>query len=219
MSYLLFVIVAHFLFYITTILILVFCILLKLYVAELSFDVSSLLIAYLSCSHTRPGSLRICIYEGVREVSLLNSSAMDINELVSADIVLTTYDVLRDDLSHDSERHEGDRRLMRYGKRFLSSNNFSVSLPSYICCELMVLLIVFIMILIFKEHGKSCVHLIFSIPCFGGSLVTRAQGSEKTFYFRALLLSIPFNIFFFCQSWICAPFPVSSSLQMFEKSR
>ncbi|KAL2926006.1 E3 ubiquitin-protein ligase SHPRH [Bienertia sinuspersici] len=68
--------------------------------------------------HTNPGSLKICIYEGVREVSLSNSSAMDIKGLVSADIVLTTYAVLRDDLSHDSERHEGDRRLMRYQKRY-----------------------------------------------------------------------------------------------------
>lgn len=68
--------------------------------------------------HTKPGSMRTYIYEGVKEISLLDSPAMDINELVSADIVLTTYDVLRDDLSHDSERHEGDRRLMRYGKRY-----------------------------------------------------------------------------------------------------
>ncbi|XP_057541140.1 uncharacterized protein LOC130818900 isoform X2 [Amaranthus tricolor] len=68
--------------------------------------------------HTNPGSLRTCIYEGVREISLWNSPAMDINELVSADIVLTTYDVLKDDLSHDSERHEGDRRILRYGKRY-----------------------------------------------------------------------------------------------------
>ncbi|XP_021866581.1 uncharacterized protein [Spinacia oleracea] len=68
--------------------------------------------------HTNPGSMRTYIYEGVKEISLSNSSTIDISELVSADIVLTTYDVLRDDLSHDSERHEGDRRLMRYGKRY-----------------------------------------------------------------------------------------------------
>ncbi|KAK9741867.1 hypothetical protein RND81_03G134600 [Saponaria officinalis] len=68
--------------------------------------------------HTKPGALRTCIYEGVRDISLGNSPALDINELASADIVLTTYDVLKDDLSHDSERHEGDRRLMRYEKRY-----------------------------------------------------------------------------------------------------
>lgn len=42
---------------------------------------------------------------------------MDIAELLSADIVLTTYDALKDDLSHDSDRHEGDRRFMRFQKR------------------------------------------------------------------------------------------------------
>ncbi|KAH9620305.1 hypothetical protein KSS87_014794 [Heliosperma pusillum] len=68
--------------------------------------------------HTKPGSLTTCVYEGVRDISVGNSPAMDINELASADIVLTTYDVLKDDLSHDSERHEGDRRLMRYEKRY-----------------------------------------------------------------------------------------------------
>lgn len=92
------------------------------YVTDLSFVISFSLIAYLSLSHTNPGSMRTYIYEGVKEISLSNSSTIDISELVSADIVLTTYDVLRDDLSHDSERHEGDRRLMRYGKRFLLHN-------------------------------------------------------------------------------------------------
>ncbi|XP_030929700.1 E3 ubiquitin-protein ligase SHPRH-like isoform X2 [Quercus lobata] len=42
----------------------------------------------------------------------------DISELVGADIVLTTYDVLKEDLSHDSDRHEGDRCLMRFQKRY-----------------------------------------------------------------------------------------------------
>ena len=72
-----------------------------------------------SVSHTNPGSLRTCVYEGVRDISLSNSSPVDVNELASADVVLTTYDVLKEDLSHDSERYEGDRRLMRYEKRFL----------------------------------------------------------------------------------------------------
>ncbi|KAJ8771167.1 hypothetical protein K2173_023492 [Erythroxylum novogranatense] len=68
--------------------------------------------------HTRPGSLKTCIYEGVRDTSLSNTSAVDISELASADIVLTTYDVLKEDLSHDSDRHEGDRRFLRFQKRY-----------------------------------------------------------------------------------------------------
>ncbi|KAE8717817.1 UPF0176 protein [Hibiscus syriacus] len=68
--------------------------------------------------HTRPDSLKICIYEGVRTPSLSNASRVDINELVSADIVLTTYDVLKEDLTHDSDRHEGDRRFLRFQKRY-----------------------------------------------------------------------------------------------------
>ncbi|XP_057980815.1 uncharacterized protein LOC131166357 isoform X2 [Malania oleifera] len=68
--------------------------------------------------HIRPGSLTVCIYEGVRNTSLSNASGMDISELVSADVVLTTYDVLKEDLSHDSDRHDGDRRFMRFQKRY-----------------------------------------------------------------------------------------------------
>ncbi|KAF6143028.1 hypothetical protein GIB67_041096, partial [Kingdonia uniflora] len=68
--------------------------------------------------HTRPGSLRTCVYGGVRNASFSDESTMDISDLVSADIVLTTYDVLKEDLSHDSDRHEGDRRLMRFKKRY-----------------------------------------------------------------------------------------------------
>lgn len=54
----------------------------------------------------------------MRDTSLSNESVIDIRELVSADVVLTTYDVLKEDLSHDSDRHDGDRRLMRFQKRF-----------------------------------------------------------------------------------------------------
>lgn len=68
--------------------------------------------------HTNPGSLKTCLYEGVRISSLSNTSVMGISDLVSADIVLTTYDVLREDLSHDSDRHEGDCRFMRFQKRY-----------------------------------------------------------------------------------------------------
>lgn len=70
-------------------------------------------------SHTRPSSLRTCVYEGVKTTSLSNASGVDISKLVNADIVLTTYDVLKEDLSHDSDRHEGDRRFMRFQKRFV----------------------------------------------------------------------------------------------------
>ncbi|XP_050209506.1 uncharacterized protein LOC126660195 isoform X2 [Mercurialis annua] len=68
--------------------------------------------------HTRPGSLKTCVYEGVRDASLSNSPGIDISELVNADIVLTTYDVLKEDLSHDSDRHEGDRHFLRLQKRY-----------------------------------------------------------------------------------------------------
>ncbi|KAJ1431708.1 Zinc finger, PHD-type [Sesbania bispinosa] len=68
--------------------------------------------------HTRPGSLKICVYEGVRDSSLSNTSPMDISDLASADIVITTYDVLKEDLSHDSDRHEGDRHFLRFQKRY-----------------------------------------------------------------------------------------------------
>ncbi|CAL0315584.1 unnamed protein product [Lupinus luteus] len=68
--------------------------------------------------HTRPGSLKTCVYEGVRDTSLSCTSLVDINELVNADIVLTTYDVLKEDLSHDSDRLKGDRHLLRFQKRY-----------------------------------------------------------------------------------------------------
>ncbi|KAF5208045.1 E3 ubiquitin-protein ligase shprh, partial [Thalictrum thalictroides] len=68
--------------------------------------------------HTRPGSLKTCIYEGVKNASLSVTPTVDISELVSADIVLTTYDVLKEDLSHDSDRNDGDRRSMRFNKRY-----------------------------------------------------------------------------------------------------
>lgn len=68
--------------------------------------------------HTSPGSLEVLVYEGVKSTSPSITSVTKLGELLSADIVLTTYDVLKEDLSHDSDRHEGDRRLMRYQKRY-----------------------------------------------------------------------------------------------------
>ncbi|KAG6737710.1 hypothetical protein POTOM_059238 [Populus tomentosa] len=57
-------------------------------------------------------SLRTYVYEGVRDTSLPNTFVVDIGQLVNADIVLTTYDVLKEDLSHDSGRH-----ILRFQKR------------------------------------------------------------------------------------------------------
>ncbi|CAF2298271.1 unnamed protein product [Brassica napus] len=69
--------------------------------------------------HTRLGSLVTCIYEGVRNASLSKKPAVDIiTDLLNADIVLTTYDVLRDDLTHDGDRHEGDRHCLRFQKKY-----------------------------------------------------------------------------------------------------
>nr|XP_043631781.1 E3 ubiquitin-protein ligase SHPRH [Erigeron canadensis] len=68
--------------------------------------------------HTSPGSLKVHVYEGVRTTPSSSKPVTNIDELLSADIVLTTYDVLKEDLSHDADRHEGDRHLMRYQKRY-----------------------------------------------------------------------------------------------------
>lgn len=89
-------------------------------------------VSYLDClpiifsiaSHTSPGAVKTCIYEGVRNNSLSQTPLPDINELLNANIVLTTYDVLKEDLSHDSDRHEGDRRALRFEKRYPSACNF-----------------------------------------------------------------------------------------------
>ncbi|XP_038884909.1 E3 ubiquitin-protein ligase SHPRH isoform X5 [Benincasa hispida] len=68
--------------------------------------------------HTHPGSIKLLVYEGVRDTSLLSTLSVQINDLINSDIVLTSYDVLKEDLSHDSDRHEGDRRFMRFQKRY-----------------------------------------------------------------------------------------------------
>ncbi|ESQ52797.1 hypothetical protein EUTSA_v10016132mg [Eutrema salsugineum] len=68
--------------------------------------------------HTRLGSLVTCIYEGVRNASLSEEPTIDITELLNADIVLTTYDVLKEDLTHDCDRHDGDRHCLRFQKRY-----------------------------------------------------------------------------------------------------
>lgn len=68
-------------------------------------------------SYTRTGSLKICIYEGARNLTSSITLKNEEKKLATADIVLTTYDVLKEDLSHDSDRHEGDRRFMRFQKK------------------------------------------------------------------------------------------------------
>ncbi|CAH8371515.1 unnamed protein product [Eruca vesicaria subsp. sativa] len=68
--------------------------------------------------HTRLGSLVTCIYEGVRNASLSEEPMVDISELLNADIVLTTYDVLKEDLTHDCDRRDGDRHCLRFQKRY-----------------------------------------------------------------------------------------------------
>jgi E3 ubiquitin-protein ligase SHPRH len=42
---------------------------------------------------------------------------IDMTEISTADIVLTTYDIFKEDLSHDSDRHDGDRCFLRFQKR------------------------------------------------------------------------------------------------------
>lgn len=69
------------------------------------------------CRHTRPGSLKVLVYEGVKTTPSSSKRVTKAGELLTADIVLTTYDVLKEDLFHDTDRHEGDRHLMRYQKR------------------------------------------------------------------------------------------------------
>ncbi|KAG0481686.1 hypothetical protein HPP92_012544 [Vanilla planifolia] len=68
--------------------------------------------------HTRPGSLKTCIYEGARNITTPTALKSTMSELTTADIVLTTYDILKEDLSHDSDRHDGDRHFLRFQKRY-----------------------------------------------------------------------------------------------------
>lgn len=71
--------------------------------------------------HIKKGSLKVRVYGGVKNISsesTLDHMGTSLNDLADADIVLTTYDVLKSDLSHDSDRYHGDRRSMRFQKRY-----------------------------------------------------------------------------------------------------
>lgn len=65
--------------------------------------------------HTRPGSLKICIYEGARNIPNSVMLRNVTKDLENADIVLATYDVLKEDLSHDSDQNG---RVMRFKKEY-----------------------------------------------------------------------------------------------------
>lgn len=90
-----------------------------------------LLTTWPSCySHTRPGSLKVSIYDGAKNAASSATLTTDMCELAATDIVLTTYDVLREDLSHDSDRHDGDRRFMRFMKKYAP---FLLFMRSFLC--------------------------------------------------------------------------------------
>lgn len=84
---------------------------------DLSHTMIVLTTVFLNSRHTRPGSLKVCIYEGARNLDLATIQKIDMTEISTADVVLTTYDVLKEDLSHDFDRHDGDRRFLRFKKR------------------------------------------------------------------------------------------------------
>lgn len=77
-----------------------------------------MVLTFLFCtSHTKPGSLKVCIYEGARNLTSSTALRNEEEEVATADIVLTTYDMLKEDLSHDSDRHDGDRPFLRFQKK------------------------------------------------------------------------------------------------------
>ncbi|GKC20666.1 hypothetical protein Tco_1022816 [Tanacetum coccineum] len=94
------------------------------------FDIQLLEFMMSMVLHTRLGSLKVLVYEGVKMTPsyskpitkigelLIVLTSYDVLKVLTADIVLTTYDVLREDLNHDNDRHEVYHHLMRYPKRY-----------------------------------------------------------------------------------------------------
>ena len=61
------------------------------------------------------------MYGGVKNISsesTLDHMGTSLNDLENADIVLTTYDVLKSDISHDFDIYHGDQPSMRFQKRY-----------------------------------------------------------------------------------------------------
>ncbi|KAG8099090.1 hypothetical protein GUJ93_ZPchr0013g35886 [Zizania palustris] len=73
-------------------------------------------IAYVVSMHTRPGSLKVFIHEGARNLDPSFTQKFDMGDINTPDIVLIAYDVLKEDLCHDSDWHDGDRYFLRYQK-------------------------------------------------------------------------------------------------------
>ncbi|KAI5079688.1 hypothetical protein GOP47_0005167 [Adiantum capillus-veneris] len=78
--------------------------------------------------HTEKGALKVIVYEGFQKGPGLQSGGevtrtkygkiVGAHELAMADIVLTTYNTLQADLSHDTEGEGNQPRSMRYVKRY-----------------------------------------------------------------------------------------------------
>eukprot|EP00899_Mesostigma_viride_P007989 jgi/Mesvir1/17191/Mv07612-RA.1 len=68
--------------------------------------------------HSVPGALRVVVYEGVQWTK---RAVVSVADLASADVVLTTYDVLRADLHHDvaGDDEGGGEAAERYSFRFV----------------------------------------------------------------------------------------------------
>ncbi|XP_055960174.1 putative disease resistance protein RGA3 [Mercurialis annua] len=63
----------------------------------------------------RPDRKGLEIWKQVLKIRIICTILVNLS---NADIVLTTYDVLKEDLLHDSDRHEGDRHFLRLRKRW-----------------------------------------------------------------------------------------------------
>lgn len=111
---------------------------LVLLVAATLFLVNSLevgrFVSFLLLRHVRPGTLRVLVYEGVQKGATvvsgkgsLESSKVEkiktvgAHDLATADLVLTTYDTLRADVSHAATASHKIVRSFRQPKRYSES--------------------------------------------------------------------------------------------------